>query len=606
MLASPVVGADIDDWNEDVPMSGFPGTEAPGSGFKSVQKYIESNRGPAGIKTNGYTPPSATSDILNQGDGYFLYYQTSKPSATAKTLEVTGPLFTGTYNTGSLSHTVTGTLDDRGWHMIGNPYASPIQFDQLTLSNIANSTGYVKMNGGNYWDLVNDNIDYIYSSEAFWVKANSGGGSVTINENDKAIIEDDYNTRRSSPAIYGLPLKMVLTSVNYPNYSDYSVLRFGGDSNSVHYDPVVGESLKVPHSSGNVPNISSYSFPDKLDVYYNTLNPETIEMTIPVRVFTSFPSNQNRNYKIEFDGINEWNKNNRCILLNDSLNNTTKTLDSANGSYSWTMRDSTKSPKIFLQITSPLTTSQTEIKCFNDSNGVLSVAGENSQNGLHNYKWYNSAGQLMKSDSMISGVSILEKLIAGIYKVEVSDNGACGTIGFSFELKNPEPLIADFDSPDKVDLNGDSVIFINQSVNADSMIWNFGDGNFSNELNPKHKFNTTGDYTVKLAVFNKSGCSVSVDKMINVADFTGVEETKDVNDVNIYSSGTHVYINADFAYKALTEVIIFNAMGHEILRQSLSSIKSLKEEYYINSSKGVHLIRILRSGEVFTGKVLIR
>lgn len=402
MLASPVIGSDIEDWNEEVPMSGFPGTESPGSAFKSVQKYIESNRGPAGIKTNGYTPPSSTADILNQGDGYFLYYQTSKPSATAKTLEVTGPLFTGIYSTGSLSHTVTGTLDDRGWHIIGNPYASPIQFNQLTLSNIANSTGYVKMNGGNYWDLVNDNIDYIYSSEAFWVKANSGGGSVTINENDKAIVFDDYNTRKSSPTSYGLPLKMKLTSTNFPAYSDYSVLRFGGDSNSVNYDMVVGESVKVPNSSGNVPNISSYSSPDKLDVYYNTLNPEVYEMTIPIRVFTSYPSNQNKNYKIEFEGIADWYKNNRCILLSDSLNNTTKTLDSANNIYSWTMKDSTRDPKIFLQISSPLTIEKHGISCFNDSNGMLSALGSNSSTGFYNYKWYNSTGQLIRSDSSIS------------------------------------------------------------------------------------------------------------------------------------------------------------------------------------------------------------
>lgn len=606
MLASPVTGTDIEDWNEEVSMSGFPGTDAPGSGFKSVQKYIESNRGPAGIKTNGYTPPSSTSDILNPGDGYFLYYQTSKPSATAKTLEVTGPLFTGTFSTGSLSHTVTGTLDDRGWHMIGNPYASPIQFDQLTLSNIANSTGYVKMNGGNYWDLVNDNIDYIYSSEAFWVKANSGGGSVTINENDKAIIEDDYNTRRSSPAIYGLPLKMVLTSVNYPNYSDYSVLRFGGDSNSVNYDPVVGESVKVPNSSGNVPNIASYSSPDKLDVYYNTLNPEVDEMTIPIRVFTSYPSNQNKNYKIEFEGIDAWKKNNRCILLSDSLNNTTKMLDSANSSYNWTMRDSTKSPKIFLQITSPLTTSQTDIKCFNDSNGVLSVAGENSQNGLHNYKWYNSAGNLLKTDSMISGISVLENLIAGSYRVEVTDNGACGTIGYHFELKNPEPLIADFDSPEFVDVNGDSVIFINESINADSNIWDFGDGIFSNEINPKHKYKAVGEFTVNLSVYNNSGCSVSVEKKISVENYTKVEEIRNGNDLRIYSSDSHIYISGLFNSKEPLEIIIVNSMGQEVIRQNISAAKSVRKVYSINNSKGVHLVRILRAGNVFTEKVLIR
>src|SRR5690606_32320757 len=113
MLASPAIGSDIEDWNEEVPMSGFPGTESPGSVFKSVQKYIESNRGPSGIKANGYTTPSGISDIKNQGDGYFLYYQNSKSVAIHKTLQATGQLFTVTYSTRTLPQTITATLYDR-------------------------------------------------------------------------------------------------------------------------------------------------------------------------------------------------------------------------------------------------------------------------------------------------------------------------------------------------------------------------------------------------------------------------------------------------------------------------------------------------------------
>ncbi len=49
-----------------------------------------------------------------------------------------------------------------------------------------------------------------------------------------------------------------------------------------------------------------------------------------------------------------------------------------------------------------------------------------------------------------------------------------------------------------------TVSFTDLSQNADSRIWNFGDGTNSTEQNPTHTYSTAGTYTVNLTVSNKN------------------------------------------------------------------------------------------------------
>ena len=54
-----------------------------------------------------------------------------------------------------------------------------------------------------------------------------------------------------------------------------------------------------------------------------------------------------------------------------------------------------------------------------------------------------------------------------------------------------------------------SVDFLDESVDYDgyisSRVWNFGDGNFSAELNPTHVYTVPGNYTITLTVFDNEG-----------------------------------------------------------------------------------------------------
>ena len=77
-------------------------------------------------------------------------------------------------------------------------------------------------------------------------------------------------------------------------------------------------------------------------------------------------------------------------------------------------------------------------------------------------------------------------------------------------------------------VNGTEASFQNMSANADSLTWDFGDGNQSALTDPVHVYNMEGSYTVTLTAFNACG-AVSVSQTIAVgfppaagfgADFT--------------------------------------------------------------------------------------
>lgn len=70
------------------------------------------------------------------------------------------------------------------------------------------------------------------------------------------------------------------------------------------------------------------------------------------------------------------------------------------------------------------------------------------------------------------------------------------------------------------------VKFINKSTDSESYIWDFGDGNTSNDRNAEHKYENAGIYSVKLTAISENGKkSTDYLKTINVTKryMTGLE-----------------------------------------------------------------------------------
>jgi hypothetical protein len=173
----------------------------PFSSNASIRTYDETVAGSAG---NGWTDPSNVNNTLATGQGIEVFVRGSRSLANPYfnwtvpddvTIDYVGALNTGTV-VRNLSYTNTGAGTNDGFNLVGNPYASPINFDTagITKVNVENkfwtynpvTTLYGSYNVAN-GESINGMSKYISSGQAFFVRATSANPSITFTENSKCI-----------------------------------------------------------------------------------------------------------------------------------------------------------------------------------------------------------------------------------------------------------------------------------------------------------------------------------------------------------------------------------------------------------------------------------
>ncbi len=126
-------------------------------------------------------------------------------------------------------------------------------------------------------------------------------------------------------------------------------------------------------------------------------------------------------------------------------------------------------------------------------------------NGPNNFKASTPAIEIPVTDFNQAGTySVFVKIgncqsdlativIPPIAKVPVANFNTDPTFNFKFSVPIP-------------------IIFTNLSMDADSYLWNFGDGTTSIEKNPTHTYQQKGTYEISLTAFADEGCSNGVVK----------------------------------------------------------------------------------------------
>jgi gliding motility-associated-like protein len=130
-------------------------------------------------------------------------------------------------------------------------------------------------------------------------------------------------------------------------------------------------------------------------------------------------------------------------------------------------------------------------------------------NDAVNYVWdFNDGVTVINSDSFITHT--YQDSGAFVPKILLIDN-----IGCKVPVSGKDTIInffatAGFTFPDTILCNTDSIVFTNTSFTNDSLVtynWDFGDGTFSNQINPAHQFALPGSYYPSLTVTTRFGCT---------------------------------------------------------------------------------------------------
>jgi PKD repeat protein len=142
--------------------------------------------------------------------------------------------------------------------------------------------------------------------------------------------------------------------------------------------------------------------------------------------------------------------------------------------------------------------------------------------------------------------------------------------------------------------------FINTSQNSTGFLWDFGDGNFSTEVNQCHTYDTINQYIVKLISTN----DCDIDSLTKIIEITGIDDYQTVknefklvpNPTNSITKLVHsnlknpITIRLYDAQNRFISTIHFNSTANEI---DLSKYQS-----------GLYFMELIFDNIVYTLKVV--
>lgn len=249
--------------------------------FPSVFAYDEN------LLSNGWVNYMSAANLLEPMRGYAFQFGNSN---LPKTISMNGVV-----NNGAISLNINhhNRLYTNGFHLVSNPYPSPINWNE--------SIGWVKVNLDNalyffdtdeqsiYTGVYNTYINgissngltnnYIPAMQAFFVRVSDGdypvAGSLTVN--NKARITHITEAHRKINSVDILDYLRLSVRMMDAKHADPLIIYFSNDAN-IHFSKQM-DAIKLMNSSETVPSVYSFKQNHKL----------TIQSQLPVNLSTLIP-----------------------------------------------------------------------------------------------------------------------------------------------------------------------------------------------------------------------------------------------------------------------------------------------------------------------------
>lgn len=228
-------------------------------------------------------------------------------------------------------------------------------------------------------------------------------------------------------------------------------------------------------------------------------------------------------------------------------------------------------------------------------NGSIEVLATGGQ-GPYSYAWNDGTSGRRLTD-------VFGSELKGPYSVTVEDATLCSN-SLEVELSSIPTPSASFqlneDANQPILLSRADLIFQNTSSGASSYFWEFGDGNFSEDINPRHLFDQEGEYTVTLTAMDPNmACPDDTTLRLNIV-FDGMVHIPNAFSPNGDGRNDEFFVAGQGI--SSMELIIFNRKG-VIIKRLLSTNDSWNGSTIqgVEAPEGVYsyvLKAVLNSGKV--------
>lgn len=294
----------------------------------SLRTYTESTTGAA---SNGWTDPSSINNNIATGVGFEVFVRGTR-TLTNPYLNWTEPDnvtidYTGVLNKGditkTLSYTNTNNSTADGFNLVGNPYASAIDFESgnLTKNNIQNKFWSYNPNTGLYgiYDATlhtgtNSITQYIASSQGFFVKATATNPFITFKETCKSDNPGNNYFKSNSSSQNVLPILKIGIS-NDSSFTDETLLVFDENASALGEDE--HDAYKWFNDALNIYTLSS----DQINLNIDARNTPRAIDTIKLAVYSYNGSEiMSTHHQINFSGLESLAASTDVVLWDKYLN----------------------------------------------------------------------------------------------------------------------------------------------------------------------------------------------------------------------------------------------------------------------------------------------
>lgn len=376
------------------------------------------------------------------------------------------------------------------------------------------------------------------------------------------------------------------------NYTDETIIRmFNGATENFDgsYD-----AWKLFSSNTNVPSIYTQIAPGQ-ELSINAL-PE-YSMDKSVTIYTNIPVSGT--YTLLIEEVFPLTANYKVSLTDISSNTHYSILGDT--SIVFTLNQQQEVATFTFNISTPFSVNATNESCFNSGDGTIDLIKHGNSNW--DYEILDLSNNILHSGTATTDSIHINNIAAQTYLVRSFNKGIVDETNIT--INTPAPIIADFDlDKDTIYLSEGGVVNItNQSQNAATYAWDFGDGGNSTAIHPNYIYATVGDYTIVLNSSNnncteQSSKNITVLASPNVA--TSVESIKK-NQLTLQNFGNGNY-QLTSPNQILTMVAIYDITGKTVVNESAQQLSynfSLE-----NQPSGIYIVQaIFEDGSVLTEKL---
>lgn len=338
-LSSPVQRTTFEDWNDDIITTGILGSDYPNwpssaDPWVSISRYDETVLGDV---DSGFVKPSSISDTIIKGEGIWVWSGDPVTGNSSFTLDVKGKIYKGDIAM-PVTYTNSGSIDNDGWNMVGNPYPSTIDWDAAdwVKTNIDDAIYIYDPENLQYASYVsgvpnNGGSKYISSSQGFWVKASAANPVLVIKEGAKSSIDTIFF--KSSL----IPFSLSVVKGQYTDQASLCVNPMASLSYDAQYD-----AYKIYSTAFDVPSIAIIS-EDNEELSISSFATSEV-LVIPIKV-TAHSSGTSQLVFNELEGLMNFN----CVILEDQETGTFVDIKTET-SYSFYLNSTTDSARFLLHI----------------------------------------------------------------------------------------------------------------------------------------------------------------------------------------------------------------------------------------------------------------